>query len=124
MSSRPVLAPFPVIVDGDMSGNLTSKVTIMDNLSMVSYSVSWVGTSPVGEIVCEVSNDYSTNADGSVRNAGTWNELPLSTVAAVSGNADNGFLDIDAQAGYALRLRYLRTSGIGTLNAVVKGKVA
>lgn len=124
MSSRPQFNPYPVIADGDMSGNLTSQVTIIQKLSLVSYSVSWLGTSPVGVVTVEVSNDYTQNADGSVRNPGTWSALPLSAAGTVSGNADGGFIDIDAQAGYALRLVYTRTSGTGTMQAIVAGKVA
>lgn len=124
MASRPIFSPYPVITDGSLSGDLTSKVTVIQNLSLASYSLSWTGSTPVGTVSVEVSNDYSQNADGSVRNAGTWNALPLSISPAVSGNSGMGFIDIDAQAGYALRLRYTRTSGTGTLNVIVNGKVA
>lgn len=124
MSSRPQFSPFPVITNGDMSGNITSAITITQKLSMISYSVSWVGTAPVGAMTVEVSNDYSVNADGSVKNPGTWNALPLSAVCTVTGNVDNGFIDIDATAGFALRLVYTRTSGTGSMQATVAAKVA
>lgn len=124
MSSRPQLSPYPVIIDGDMSGNITSKVTIIDKLSLMSYSVSWVGTVPVGSMTVEVSNDYSQNVDGTVKNAGLWTALPLDATASVTGSPDNGFIDIDLQAGYAMRLRYVRTSGTGTMQAILASKVA
>lgn len=124
MSSRPIFTPYPVITDGDMSGNITSLVTVITNLSMVSYQVSWNGAVPVGEMVVEVSNDYAANADGTVRNPGTWAALPLSSTPAVTGNTDNGFIDIDANAGHALRIRYARTSGTGEMQVMVKGKVS
>ena len=124
MSSRPQFSPFSVITNGDMSGNITSKVTIIQKLSLASYSIVWAGASPVGNIVVEVSNDFSENVDGSVKNPGTWNALPLDVATPVSGNIGNGFVDIDAQAGYALRIRYAFTSGIGSMNVVVAGKVA
>jgi hypothetical protein len=124
MSSRPQFTPYPVISSGSMGASIVSAVTIIQKLSMLSYSLSWTGTSPVGVISVEVSNDYSQNGDGTVNNAGTWNTLPLSDPCAVSGNTGTGFIDIDAQAGYALRLRYTRTSGTGTLSATAAGKVA
>lgn len=124
MSSRPQLSPYPVITNGDMSGNLVSKITIIDKLSLISYAISWSGAAPVGDISVEVSNDYSQNADGSVKNAGLWNTLPLSALTPVSGNVDNGFIDIELQGGYAMRLRYTRTSGTGTMQAVLSAKVA
>ena len=124
MSSRPQFSPYSVITDADMSANITSQVTIIQKLSMISYSITWLGTAPIGAISVEVSNDYSQNADGSVKNAGTWNALPLSTTTNVSGNSGNGFIDIDASAGYALRVVYTRTSGVGIMNCIVSAKVA
>lgn len=125
MSSRTQLNPHPVITNGDMSrATITSEVTIIQKLSLASYGVSWAGSSPVGTITVEVSNDYALNPDGSVKTAGTWNQLPLSATAAVTGNTGNGFIDIDAQAGYALRLVYTKASGTGSLQATVVGKVA
>lgn len=124
MSSRPQFSPFYVIKDGDMSGSLTSKITVVQKLSLISYAVSWIGTSPVGVMSVEVSNDYSENADGTVKNAGTWTPLPLSSSPAVSGNVDNGMIDIDLQGSYAMRLLYTRTSGTGLMQAVISAKVA
>lgn len=124
MSSRPQLQPHPVIVNGDMSGDLVSDVTIIQKLSQISYAVSWAGTTPVGVISVQVSNDYSQNADGTVRNAGTWNTLVLSAPTNVSGNTGNGFIDITATAAYAIRLIYTATSGVGLLQATINAKVA
>lgn len=124
MASRPIFSPYYVISNGNMSGNLTSAVTVIQNLSLVSYAASWTGTSPVGAVSIQVSNDYAQNAAGAVQNPGTWNTLPLSAATSVSGNTGNGFIDIDANAGYALRFVYTRVSGTGTLNVVIDAKVA
>jgi hypothetical protein len=107
-----------------MSANITSKVTIIQKLSMIGYDISWTGTSPIGVLSVEVSNSYSENADGSVRNAGNWTTLTLSAPANVSGNSGNGFIDIDATGAYAIRLVYTRTSGSGSMNAILCAKVA
>lgn len=123
-ASRPILTPFPVIVNGDMSGNITSNPTVITNLSMISYDISWSGSSPVGVISIEVSNTYSKNADGSTRNAGNWTPITLSSSTNISGSTGNGAIDIDATAFYAIRLVYTRTSGSGSLNVMVNGKVA
>lgn len=124
MSSRPQFSPFYVILDGNMATSLTSKVTIIQKLSLISYSISWIGTSPVGTMSVEVSNDFQENSDGSIKNAGTWTALPLDVSAPVSGNADHGFIDIDLQAAYAMRLVYTRTSGTGLMRAVIASKVS
>jgi len=107
-----------------MSGNITSKVTVIQNLSLVSYALSWSGATPIGVISVQVSNDYSQNADGTVRDPGTWNTLPLSEPTDVSGNTGEGFIDIDANAGFALRVVYTAGSGTGTLQCTVNGKVS
>lgn len=133
MSSRPLIRPEAVLnadTGKSMAGNLTSKVTIANNLSHVSYGVSWSGSTPIGAISVQVSNDYSQNEDGSVKNAGTWNTLTFSvggsptTSIPVSGNTGNGMIDIVDTAVYALRLVYTATSGTGTLNAILCAKVA
>lgn len=124
MSSRPQFNPYPVILDGDMSGNLVSEVTVVQKLSLVSYACSWTGASPVGAVSVQVSNDYSQNMDGTVKNPGTWNTLPLSAPTGVTGNTGNGFIDLDANAGYAMRLLYTAASGTGVFQAIVTAKVA
>lgn len=120
MSSRPQLNPESVITNGNLSGNLTSLVTIITKLSMVTYATSWSGTSPVGTLNVQVSNDYSQNGDGSVKNAGTWSTV---TTGAVSGNTGTGFFDITTGA-YAIRLTYTFSSGTGTIQALVAAKVS
>lgn len=125
MSSRPQFDPMPVITNGNMaSSTITSAVTIIKKLSMISYDVSWAGTAPVGALSVQVSNTYTQNADGSVRNAGNWTTLTLSAPATVSGTPGNGMIDVDATGAYAMRLVYTRTSGTGLLQATVNAKVA
>lgn len=124
MASRPIFSPYPVILNGNMATTITSKVTVIQNLSLVSYAYSWVGVSPIGTVSVQVSNDYSQYADGTVNNPGTWNTLPLSASTAVSGNTGNGFIDIDANAGFALRTLYTPVSGTGTLQCIIDAKVS
>jgi hypothetical protein len=129
MSSRPQ-ALYPVIVNGNMTTTITSQVSIIQKLSMMSYALSWVGTTPVGSASVQVSNDYSQNEDGTVKNPGTWNTVPVSlsgssvTLIPISGSTGNGFIDIDEMGAYAMRLVYTPTSGTGTLQATYNAKVA
>lgn len=138
MSNRPQFSPYIVIPNpngnpadsADMSTDITSAPTVIQKLSMVSYSLSWAGTSPIGAISIQVSNDFSLFPNGTVNNSGTWNDVPLllsgTTVTSIplTGNTGNGFIDIDQHAGYAIRLVYTATSGSGVLQAVINGKVA
>ena len=129
MSSRPLLKPHTVISNGNMSASsITSDVTIIQQLSAMSYGFSWSGTSPVGVIAIQVSNDYSVDASGAVSNAGTWSPLDLSSngvtsqSVAVTGNTGNGLVDVETGA-YAIRAVYTKTSGTGTLQAKINAKV-
>ena len=122
MSSRPILAPYSAITDGDMSADIISSVSIIQMISFISYTLVWTGT-PTGTFSVEVSNDYKRSSAGVVLNAGTWVPLTLSAATVASGAAGSGFIDIDGVAAYAIRLKYTATSGAGTLNAVVNGKV-
>lgn len=130
MSIRPEIKPYPVILNGSMAGNITSAVTIIQKLSMISYGLSWAGTTPVGTIQVQVSNDYSIDATGETANAGTWNAITFSSAGLlvssipITGNTGNGFIDIDQIAAYAIRVVYTRTSGTGTLQCVLNAKVA
>lgn len=130
MSSRPQAGPFQVINNGSMGADIVSDITIVKLLSLISYSFSWTGSTPVGVLSIEVSNDYSENKDGSVRNVGTWNTLTLNyggeavSSIPVSGNAGNGFIDLDLTGAYAMRARYTRASGTGTMQSILNAKVS
>lgn len=122
MSSRPILPAHKVVDDGNMSSNITSLVTSVQNVSMVNYTCSWSGTAPVGALQIQGSNDYELEADGSERSAGTWNNLS-GAAGNISGNTGNGGIDIMATSYKYLRAVYTRTSGVGTLQVTVSGKV-
>ncbi len=130
MAWRPQLTPQLVITNGNMSGNLTSLVTIIQKISMPSYQVVWSGTSPVGTLSVQVSNDYALNPNGTVENAGTWSTLYLNyqgsvqSTVPVSGNSGSEPIDILQTGFYAMRLIYTFGSGVGTMNATISGKVS
>lgn len=125
------LRPQAVIVDGDMSGDIVSEPTILQALTIGSYTFSWSGIAPDGKISFQLSNDYSLNPNGTVKNPGTWttgyvfdpatqswiSEIP------VTGSPGSGIVEFSTGA-YAIRVIYTRTAGVGTLQAIVNGKVA
>src|SRR5712671_6823385 len=121
MSSRPIQS-YPSIKNGNMAASITSAVSIITNITLVSYDISWAGTSPVGTLTVQVSNTYTINADGSVRNAGTWHDFPGAT-ASVSGNTGVGYFNLSEVGASAVRLVYTRASGTGTMQASLNGKV-
>ena len=119
----------PVVVNGDMSANITSAVTLLPKISMVTYSYSWSGSSPSGTVIVQLSNDYALNADSSVQNAGSWNTIPFAnssgsvvTSFSISGNSGTGFLEVMTGAK-AIRTVYTAASGSGSLQIVLNAKV-
>jgi hypothetical protein len=129
MSSRTVLRPHQVITAGAMVGDLTSAVTILQSVTKISYACVWTGTSPVGTVSIQASNDYSVLPNGVVDNAGTWTTLTLAyngnsvTTIPVTGNTGNGIIDV-VTAAYAVRLIYTHTSGTGSLTVTISGKIS
>jgi hypothetical protein len=111
-----------------MSGNITSSPTVILDMYALSYGLSWAGTSPVGTVSIQGSNDFSQNAEGAVMNAGTWNTLTVNyngapvTTIPVSGNTGNGIIDVLGTGIYAVRLIYTATSGTGSLTVTMVAK--
>lgn len=132
MSLRPEIKPYSVLTNSSMVNSLTSLATIIQKLSMVSYQFVWTaGSTPVGTVGVQVSNDYSLDATGTVSNAGTWSTYyflnssgSFVTTLSVSGNTGNAIIELPNVAFYAVRAIYTRTSGSGTLNAIINAKVA
>lgn len=111
-----------------MAANITSSPTIVLDMYALSYGLSWTGTSPVGTVSVQGSNDFSVNAEGAVMNAGTWNTLTLNyngaavTTVPVTGNTGNGLIDVQATGIYAVRLIYTAGSGTGNLTVTMIAK--
>lgn len=132
MSTRYQAGPFAVISAGAMVSNITSLVTIIPSLSMPSYSYSWSGSSPVGTIAVQISNDYSVLPNGNVNNAGTWTSIycnfngssTLANSVAVSGNTGTGFIDVPLTGAYAIRTIYTASTGTGSLTSLINCKVS
>ena len=112
-----------------MSSTTASSPTILQSLSMVNYAVAWTGTTPIGTLSLQFSDDYAIGSNGTVSNSGTWNTVPLNvagafqTSVAISGNTGNGMIDVQETSAYACRLLYTASSGTGTMSIVVTGKV-
>lgn len=129
MSSRSSLRPVTVL-NASMASSQTSAVTIMQSLSKLAYAIAWTGSTPVGTVSIQGSNNYALNPDSSVGNAGTWTTLTVTynganvTSIAISGNSGSGIIDINNTSLYALRLVYTAGSGTGTITAVANGKVS
>lgn len=125
MSSRPILAPYKVIDNQSMTSRIISKPTIISNISMISYEISWAGSGTAGPITVQVSNSYQPNAAGNtdINDNSHWTTLTLSAATAVSGNNGTGFIQLNDLSAHAIRLVYTPASGTGIMNVIVAGKV-
>lgn len=114
---------------GSMAANITSAPTLLGGISVCSYSFSWAGTSPIGTISIQGSNDYALNPAGQVDVAGTWNTLYVNyqgnavTTVPVSGNTGTGLIDLGVTGIRALRAIYTAGSGTGTMTCIFNGRV-
>lgn len=79
-----------------------------------SFSFVWSGgSSPVGEVRVQVSNE-PTNSDAQ--------DLTLSATLSVSGSSGSHVANIDDIPNRYIRLRYVGTSGTASANAWFFGK--
>lgn len=130
MSTRTSLRPVIVFNAVSMASSQTSAVTILQSLSKLAYTISWTGSSPVGTLALQGSNDYSLNPNGTVDNTGTWSPLTVSyngsntSSISISGNSGSGIIDVANTGLYAVRLVYTAGSGSGSLTAVINAKVS
>lgn len=111
-SVRNYLAPFKIITNGDMSGNLTSLVTSIKNTDNVSLYFSWTGT-PNG----------SFSVYGNLNND-VVNGVPLTLTPSPVAIGTSGSILINMQqlAFPYIYVVYTKTSGSGTLQVSISGK--
>lgn len=97
-----------IILNGDMSGNLTSPWVDLSKINNYSITADWTG-SPVGEFKIEFGNDEALPRT-----------IPQSVIA-VNGPNDASF--IEATPAYdKVRVVYTATSGSGSLTVQINGK--
>ena len=98
-----------IVTSGDMSGNISSGPIDISTLSNYAVQFTWSGTTPVGTVAVQISND-GVNFDN------------LSAPVAVSGNSGTKVIK-DSESGYKfIQAVYTFTSGVGSLNVILNGK--
>jgi hypothetical protein len=123
MADRPLVKPYPVVTNGNMSADIISLVTAISQISLFSYNMSWTGT-PTGSLKVEVCNDAKFDSSGKyISGTGSWDALTFDVPVAAAGSADTGTYDIRGTGAAFVRLHYIRASGSGTLQATFAGKV-
>lgn len=97
----------------DMSAaSTTSAITSTKRHDNAGILVSWTGTSPVGSLDVQVSNDY--NSDTGI---GTWFSLNFGSAISISGNSGQAEITMTMLPFSNIRAVYTKVSGVGTLQA-------
>lgn len=121
-SGKNILVPFQIVTSGSMAGNLTSAVTDITKIDNVGIQLIFTGT-PTGEFFVDGSLNYSPANNGAkLANAGDWVAIDLPSSALAAGSASSILLDLNQLSFPNIRVRYVRSSGTGTLNAYISGK--
>lgn len=100
-----------------MSGNLTSSVTSIQWMDNIGVQLVWTG-SPVGNFFVDVSADYDANTN----NPGNWTPIALSPAPTTAAGSPI-YIDMNQLSAPFIRVRYVSTSGSGTLTATITGKM-
>ncbi len=110
MSRKNVLTPYHLVTDGNMSGNITSDATTITYTDNIAFQVIFAGA-PVGTFY----------VDGTL-NGTTWDALEFETDPTAAGVDASFLININQCPYYKLRVRYVRTSGTGTLQVYTMTK--
>lgn len=125
MSRKSNLKKFQSITSGNMAlTSITSAITNVEFLDNIGVQLQWSG-SPVGNFEIQVSLNYDQDINGNVINAGTWvpltfptynNDIPTSAGSPL-------YIDLNQLSAPWVRVVYTKTSGTGTLNTYICGKM-
>lgn len=99
------------------TATLTSTIVPVDFLDNGSFQCVWTGT-PVGSFFVDVTNYDINNPNITI----VWSQITLSSVPAASGSAGDGTINLNQLPFRWIRLRYVNSSGTGTLNVVANVK--
>jgi hypothetical protein len=100
-----------------MGASFTTNGIDISKADIVSFQAVWSGGgTPVGTFTLEVSNDDVQTVSGSneAANVTNWTTYSNSSIA-ISGDGDLGYNASGVGYRWA-RLRYVRSSGTGTIN--------
>lgn len=118
------LNSFKITTAGDMSqATVTSAVTNIQGEDNIGIQVNILTGTATGTLDVQISNDYLA-VNGSVKNAGNWISLGSSyQVTVTSGQPANIYWDINQMSAMSIRLLWTRSSGTGTYDAIITGKM-
>lgn len=116
-----VVRPYHVIVNGNMTGTITSSAQEIIYQDDIGVQLDWTGT-PTGTFDVQVSSNFVRDTNGNILNPGNWISVPYLPIITASGAGDDGVIDLKLLSAMYIRVVYNATGGSGTLNAYFTGK--
>lgn len=95
----------------NLGASFTTEVTNVQFIDNIGLIFTWAGTLPIGEIFVDVSND-DVLLDSQIIN---WSSLDFGSANSITGSTGDAILNINQVPFTWIRVRYVRTSGTGTM---------
>lgn len=124
-STKKILAPYPILDRASMATNQTSLETNVAAYDFGILDIEWSGSTPVGNINVEM---LKIPADRNVTNkVDEWEVLNFTGSAGgenipVTGNTGTHSIVFNKFPSTKIHVKYLATSGTGTITAIISGK--
>ena len=109
---------FKLFDAANLSADRTSEIVYVPYLDNVGMIVSWSGTAPVGELKIEVSNQQENPNQPMI-----WSELDFGSPIIITGNSGTHTINMNQLPFNAIRARYVRTGGSGSLDLIMQVKM-
>lgn len=125
MSGRKdALGKFQIVTAGDQSlATVTSLITNISYMDNVGIQVNIATGTASGTFDVQVSADH-VEVNQVVTVAGNWVSLgTIYTATVTAGNPSNIYFDLNQLSAPYVRLLWTKTSGTGTFNAYIVGKM-
>jgi len=113
MARKNVAGPFLSFDDQSLGADATSAITDVTYLDNIGILVDWSGTAPVGELIVECANPPVVDKEADYQ----WTALDFGSTITISGASGSHAININQVPYSKMRLRYVRTSGTGSLTA-------
>lgn len=125
MSGRKnVLGKFQIVTAGDQSlATVASTITNIQGMDNLGIQVHIASGTASGTFDVQISADH-VEINGVVTTVGNWVSLGSTYTATVtSGSPADIYFDLNQLSAPYIRLLYTKTSGTGTFNAFIVGKM-
>ncbi len=117
-----LLRPLTLLSAVSMSTDITSVAVEIKNQDNIGVQLNWTTADAIGAFSIQISSDHVQDLEGNIQTPGNWISLPLSPGISSAGNSDTAYVDLNQMSAQYMRVLYTRTSGSGTVTAIVVAK--